>query len=187
MIRLATRLSAAVLPLTLLACRGPVPWEDPAPGVASDEVIAAPVDVVWEALPRVYGAFGLGPTKLDPASRVVESTRRMTVRYSAVGPRDAPIARCSVRVKEHDGAPRAVTYGVHGSVVVTVRTRLGERDGRTRLRTELGASGLPGSMPNCMTTGRLESDILRAVRAAVEPGYVLPESADRGDTARAPF
>lgn len=75
--RLALPPVLLLVPSILGACFW-APWNDPLLLVASDEHIGAPADVVWNALPRVYGSLGLQPiSDVDRTSLSVVSERTL--------------------------------------------------------------------------------------------------------------
>lgn len=192
---------ASLAPLLLLGCGGANPWDDPAPGAVLDEVIEAPLDEVWQALPRVYRALGLPPAgEVDSASHLLTTTDHGWVERSLVGPRSDPVARCSVpsSVRISGNSAWLRFDEATGPVTLTARTQLQNLDGRTRLRVELIASGASLTIPggasgvleaNCVTTGSLETRLVEALRVATVPGYEPsdPASADPSDQGRSPF
>lgn len=195
--RLTLPSALLLVPSVLGACSW-APWNDPAPAVASDERIGAPADVVWNALPRVYGFLGLQPiSDADRTSLSVVSERTLRVNGSIVGPSDAPMARCSVpptaQRTNNGGNLRFRT--VNGLARVHVQTWLFEEGESTIARTEVTVSidaatadPLQTRSGLCTTTGRLENQIAEGLRSLVSPpdSFTTPMD-DRGGSSRGPF
>ena len=162
---------------------GPNLWDDPEPAVVSDAQFDASVEEVWEALPQVYAYLGLLPaSESDPRAHWVETVGVVVIRDGIVGPDNAPLARCSVPAtgERTDSATRLQFQSADGSGTISVRTRLADTGEGTRMRTDLTVStdpmGYPptGRTPNCITTGRVESEIAEGMRMILSRSNPLP-------------
>jgi hypothetical protein len=130
--------------------------------VASD-VVAAPIDAVWQALPAAYSSVGLGLPRLDRAQGVAVLDRHRLSRRLG-GERLSRYFDCGRGM----AGPYADTYRIHLAVTTEVRPAQGDT---TRVLTRLDAQGesTSGTANNvqCRSEGRLESLITEALRSAV--------------------
>ena len=182
------RSSLAALVLGLPSACASAPWNDPAPGAPSEEVIEGPVEVVWDALPRVYSHLGLHPIlEADGSSRFVSSELAFRIDGSIVGPKDAPLARCSMPPRaERTTNGGSLRFGsVNGIARIRVETRLVSSGEGTSVRTQavVGTDGaasdqFPAQGGVCTTTGRLEAQISEGIRLLVSPPDSVSPSED---------
>ncbi len=172
-----------------VACSAANPWDDPGPEGVVEETIDAPIDVVWDALPRVYGFLNLQPIDAaERASRTISSVRTVQVRSGIVGGRNEPFVRCSSlpTSERTDGGGWPSFQSVDGLATMSVQTRLAESGSSTRIRSEVSVSVDPPAVPagaripNCVTTGRLEAQILEGLRATVAPPDSIAARPNRG-------
>ena len=173
--------------LVVFGCAAATPWQDPDRAAVSEEIVAAPLDAVWGALPRVYRLLGLQPIgEVDQDSHTLLITQRVVVRNSIVGPESAPLARCSgSATAERTRSGGQLRFNTpSGAATLSVETSLVPAENGTRLRTALVVSGVAaGALPDsraafCVTTGRLESQIAEGIRGAVLPSDSMDSVAD---------
>jgi hypothetical protein len=147
---------------------------------SSPELIEAPAEEVWLALPAAYAALGLEITGADESTHLLTSTRAVNVWLPVIGPKQAPHARCVVpalirtvsavsgtRSVSSDHVPVRVPSG---RLIMTLESRLLPHDEGTQVETRMILSAVSFAAtarpeePYCVSTGRLEAQIARGLR-----------------------
>lgn len=132
-----------------------------APGIVS---ISAPIDVIWQALPRVYDSLAIPRNTLDNASRTIGNTGYLTRRTLG-----------KVRLSDYIdcGSPQMRPAADYYDVNLSVLTQLQpEPSGATKVTTTLSAAAkspsFSGGFDRCASTGRLETKLASLLDAELK-------------------
>lgn len=131
----------------------------------STDVVQAPRDAVWAALPAVYEELGLevkavNPGRWEIGNRDQRLSRRLADRQLS------DFLDCGTNPI---GAPAADVYGVR----LDLLTRIADAGGSTTVQTRMTGVATPrgggGSPARCNSTGRLEAEIIERLNARLQP------------------
>jgi hypothetical protein len=131
--------------------------------MASMQVVHAPVDRVWGALPGVYKDLGLELTESSTASHAL-SGQRVRTRGTFAGVQFSQFIDCG----ETAGIPNALRYEIN----LTVSTSLRAATDSTLVSTTVSATGKPGEFSGqavpCAANGEIAIRITKALRNATK-------------------